>query len=194
MPGVAYRMRPVPSGTRISYPEARAVFGRGRLRAVGPSTGTVFLASAIISCKNARGARSMTAPRTPIAIEETRMSHAADVQGRRLEAFREYLRLLARLQLDPVLRGTGDLARVVSLVSFHSRCPLSAHETGSLRFRLATRSVESHWLGPFDRGRRSPPAGRLSHGRNTGENGLKSLANPPGSHGADVLREHSSGS
>src|SRR5919202_7084240 len=41
------------------------------------------------------------------------MAHPPDDRGRDLERFRAYLHLLARLQLDPRLRGKVDLSGVV---------------------------------------------------------------------------------
>jgi RNA polymerase sigma-70 factor (ECF subfamily) len=64
------------------------------------------------------------------------MDSLAEVQGRALERFREYLRLLARLQLDPRLRGKLDPSDVVQ------QTLLEAYEKRE-QFRGST---EGEWL------------------------------------------------
>ena len=48
------------------------------------------------------------------------MSHEGDAQARELERFRGYLRLLARLDLDPELQGKLDLSGVVQQTLFEA--------------------------------------------------------------------------
>ena len=48
------------------------------------------------------------------------MTDRADELARRMEPFRSYLGLLARLQLDPVLRGKVDVSGVVQQTLFEA--------------------------------------------------------------------------
>jgi RNA polymerase sigma-70 factor, ECF subfamily len=67
------------------------------------------------------------------------MSHAAESLPRPLEQYRDYLRLLARLQLDPRLRGALDPSDIVQ------QTLLKAHE--NLRgFRGKTDAELQAWL------------------------------------------------
>src|SRR5437868_8926461 len=50
------------------------------------------------------------------------MDHEVIAQGRELERFREYLALLARLQLDPRLQGKVDLSGVVQQTLLEGHC------------------------------------------------------------------------
>jgi RNA polymerase sigma-70 factor (ECF subfamily) len=67
------------------------------------------------------------------------MSHAAEGLPRPLEAYRDYLRLLARLQLDPRLRGLMDPSDIVQ------ETLLKAHENLA-GFRGQTDAELRAWL------------------------------------------------
>jgi RNA polymerase sigma-70 factor, ECF subfamily len=58
------------------------------------------------------------------------MSHHAIGQDRGLERFREYLRLLAELQLDPRLRGKVDLSGVVQETLFEAHNAMGSFQGG----------------------------------------------------------------
>src|SRR4051794_39487583 len=67
------------------------------------------------------------------------MSHGTEDSGRALEEFRDYLRLLARLQLDPRLRTQVDPSDVVqeALLKAHARQD---------QFRGRTDAEKAAWL------------------------------------------------
>jgi RNA polymerase sigma-70 factor (ECF subfamily) len=67
------------------------------------------------------------------------MSHQARDSGQDLERFREYLSLLARLQLDPRLQGKVDLSGVVQ------QTLLEAHQA-SEQFGQMTEAQKVAWL------------------------------------------------
>jgi RNA polymerase sigma-70 factor (ECF subfamily) len=67
------------------------------------------------------------------------MSPEAPGQGRELECFREYLALLARLQLDPRLQGKVDLSGVVQ------QTLLEAHQAWD-QFRRLDEGQQTAWL------------------------------------------------
>jgi RNA polymerase sigma-70 factor (ECF subfamily) len=67
------------------------------------------------------------------------MARAADEPGLALERFREYLRLLARLQLDPRLQGKIDPSDVVQMTL------LKAHQAQG-QFRGQTVAEQAAWL------------------------------------------------
>jgi RNA polymerase sigma-70 factor (ECF subfamily) len=67
------------------------------------------------------------------------MGHPAEDQGLLLEGFRQYLGLLARLQLDPRLQGKVDLSGVVQDTL------LEAHRSID-RFRRMDRGQQAVWL------------------------------------------------
>ena len=67
------------------------------------------------------------------------MARAADEPGLALERFRDYLRLLARLQLDPRLQGKLDPSDLVQLTL------LKAHQAQD-QFRGRTPAEQAAWL------------------------------------------------
>jgi RNA polymerase sigma-70 factor (ECF subfamily) len=67
------------------------------------------------------------------------MGHKADAQAQELERFRSYLRLLARLDLDPQLQGKLDLSGVVQQTLFE------AHQ-GREQFRGTRDDELAAWL------------------------------------------------
>jgi RNA polymerase sigma-70 factor (ECF subfamily) len=67
------------------------------------------------------------------------MARSGDAQGKPLEEFRSYLRLLARLQLDPALRGKLDPSDVVQ------QTLLQAHQNQD-QFRGQTDAEKAAWL------------------------------------------------
>src|SRR5438105_4210000 len=67
------------------------------------------------------------------------MDHQAKGPGRDLESFREYLALLARLQLDPRWQGKVDLSGVVQ------QTLLEAHQALD-RFRQWDDAQKAAWL------------------------------------------------
>src|SRR5438552_4456479 len=67
------------------------------------------------------------------------MQHESAAQGRDLERFREYLSLLARLQLDPRLQGKVDLSGVVQ------QTLLEAHQAWE-RLRQMDEAQQAAWL------------------------------------------------
>jgi RNA polymerase sigma-70 factor, ECF subfamily len=67
------------------------------------------------------------------------MARAADEPGMALERFRDYLRLLARLQLDPRLQGKIDPSDLVQLTL------LKAHQAQG-QFRGRTAAEQAAWL------------------------------------------------
>src|SRR5436305_13107710 len=64
----------------------------------------------------------------PLSLSGRRMNDRADEVARRLEPFRSYLGLLARLQLDPVLRGKVDVSGVVQQTLYEACQALQQHE------------------------------------------------------------------
>src|SRR5262249_35899113 len=105
-------------GTR---PDRRRPAGQARAAtAPGRRPGPPATRGPLESVPPARGHEKKKAPearppRTPIPLplKENVMSRDAEGQARRLERFRSYLLLLARLQLDPRLRAKVDLSGVV---------------------------------------------------------------------------------
>jgi RNA polymerase sigma-70 factor, ECF subfamily len=67
------------------------------------------------------------------------MDHDADARGRSLERFRDYLALLARMQVEPRLRGKVDLSGVVQ------QALLEAHR-GWGQFRGQNDAQTAAWL------------------------------------------------
>src|SRR5262249_60298236 len=69
------------------------------------------------------------------------MTNAADKQAQRLERFRAYLNLLARLQLAPGLRGKIDLSGVVqqTLLEAHQELTRAGCSPGAILARLVRR-------------------------------------------------------
>jgi RNA polymerase sigma-70 factor (ECF subfamily) len=67
------------------------------------------------------------------------MQPTADERATALENFRDYLRLLARLQLDPRLRGKLDASDLVQLTL------LKAHQARD-QFRGSTAAEQAAWL------------------------------------------------
>src|SRR5437660_3763330 len=68
-----------------------------------------------------------------------RMTHETDAEGKPLEHYRAYLRLLARLQLDPRLRGKLDPSDVAQ------EALLRAHEKRD-QFRGQSEAEFAAWL------------------------------------------------
>jgi RNA polymerase sigma-70 factor (ECF subfamily) len=67
------------------------------------------------------------------------MAHGTEDHGRELERFRDYLQLLARLQLDPRLQGKVDLSGVVQ------QTLLEAHQQWD-QFRTWDEARQTAWL------------------------------------------------
>src|SRR5690349_2676080 len=74
-----------------------------------------------------------------LSFQERPMARAADEPGVALERFRDYLRLLARLQLDPRLQGKLDPSDLVQLTL------LKAHQARG-QFRGRTVAEQAAWL------------------------------------------------
>src|ERR1700681_2728750 len=67
------------------------------------------------------------------------MLHTSESPGRPVEAYRDYLYLLARLQLDPRLRGKVDPSDVVQ------QTLIKAHQNQA-QFRGETSGEQAGWL------------------------------------------------
>jgi RNA polymerase sigma-70 factor (ECF subfamily) len=95
-----------------------------------------------------RGGRSVRARR--LVLQVVPMLHDAEPSTRPVEDYREYLHLLARLQLDPRLRGKVDPSDVVqqTLVKAHQnreqfRGESAAEQAGWLRRILANTLIDA---------------------------------------------------